>query len=78
MHQGLKSPDGEGGAKEIGNPNYGQNWLKTEWHVLYELFDSKLGTYINFKLWSYVNRKIIILPVYFSKKYEKKFKFCHF
>ena len=46
MHQGLKSTDGEGGAKEIGNPNYGQNWLKTEWHVLYELFDSKLGTYL--------------------------------
>ena len=49
MHQGLKSTDGEGGAKEIGNPNYGQNWLKTEWHVLYKLFDNKLGTYIKFQ-----------------------------
>ena len=47
MHQGLKSTDGEGGAKEIGNPNYGQNWLKTEWHVLYKLIYSKLATYLH-------------------------------
>ena len=73
MHQGLKSSptDGEGGAKEFGNPYNGQNWLKRKRQVLYRLFDSKFGTYFKFQNLIICKQKNGYSTCIFSKEYEK-------